>query len=160
MNKLLNSLSQFNRREQTTLLVGGLLILSYLIWLLVLAPIQRKETLLTASNTASEQSLGRVQLLARQIEVLSAQGNQAGAGNENINSVINASLQGVGLKMSTFVPGAGGEVRVGINEAGSEALMQWLYDLEVKHQIAIRDLTITTANKPGQVAVGVRLVKP
>lgn len=158
MKKILDSISQFNRREQTLLFAGAILIGLYLLWLLVLAPLQHKRDKLVTTNLATEASLGRVQLLASQLQNLSQQSLQTG-GDDNINGVINASLGENGLAMSTFTPGAGGEVRVRIDKANSEALMQWLYDLENKHHIAIHELNISAANDPGQVAVTLRLAK-
>ncbi|HWV14128.1 MAG TPA: type II secretion system protein M [Cellvibrio sp.] len=158
MKKLLDSLAQFNRREQTIMLVGALLLVLYIFWMLALAPLQKKRDRLLNSNVASEQSLGRVQLLVSQLQNLSQQ-SQAGAGDDNINGIINASLQENGLAMSSFTPSAGGEVRVRIDKASSEPLMQWLYDLETRHHIAIRELNIAASNDPGQVSVTLRLLK-
>ncbi len=160
MDKLLASLSKFNRREQTILLVGALAVGLYLIWLAILAPLQKTRESLLLTNTATEQSLGRVRLLARQIEVQSQQASHSGGGSENVIGTIDASLRSNGLTMGSLVPGAGGEVRVGITKANSDAVMQWLYDLEIKEHLAIRDLNLTTSTEPGQVAVSVRLVKP
>lgn len=159
MEKLLESLSQFNRREQTAIVVGALLVLLLVIWLAVLAPLKHKRDLLQLSTTNVEQTLGRVQLLARQLEVQSQQNIQAGPGGD-ISGVIDSSLRENGMNMSSFIPAAGGEVRVRIDKAGSEPTMQWLYDLESKHHIAIRELSITGTNEPGQVSINARLVKP
>ena len=158
MNKLLNTLAQFNRREQTMLLACALAIFLWLLWMLVLAPLQHKRDSLTVTNVATEQSLGRVRLLATQIEQMSHQTNQAASG-ENIIGVIDASLRANSLQMGSLVPGANGEVRVTINKTNADNIMQWLYDLEVKDHIAVRDLNITTATEPGQVAVSARLAK-
>ena len=156
MNQLLASLSRFNRREQTILLVGAIAILLYVLWVALLAPLQHKRDRLMETNVATEQSLGKVKLLARQLENISQQSGHVG---ENITGLINSSLSENGLSLSGLQPGAGGEVRVRIDKANSDAMMQWLYDLETKHHIAIHDLSITSSNDPGQVAVNVRLVK-
>lgn len=159
MEKLLNSLSQFNRREQMTLLIGALIIASYLLWLAVLSPLKNKRDLMLKTTTATEQSLGKVQLLARQYEVLSQQSNQANVSSD-ISGLIDASLRDNGMVMSSFTPGAGGEVRVRIDKVTSELMLQWLYDLEVKYHIVIREFSITAANDPGLVSINLRLVKP
>ncbi len=160
MNQLLNTFSRFNRHEQVMLLVGTITIMLWLIWMLLLAPLQHKRDRLLATNIASGQSFSRVQLLARQVENLSQQSVQAGAGNENLSGLINSSLSDNGLNMSGLQPGAGGEIRVRIDKASSESLLQWLYELETKYHITIRELSITASNEPGQVAVSVRLIKP
>lgn len=159
MEKLLSSLSQFNRREQMTMLIGALLIASYILWLAILSPLKHKRDLLLQTTTNTQQSLGKVQLLARQYELLAQQSNQANVASD-ISGVIDASLRDNGITMTSFTPGAGGEVRVRIDRIASELLMQWLYDLEVKYHISIRELSITASNDPGLVSINVRLVKP
>jgi len=160
MEKLFSSLSQFNRREQTMLLAGALVIALYILWMAVLSPLKHKRDMLLQTNINTEQSLGRVQLLARQIEQQAQQTNQSSVGSDNLSGTIDASLRENGLAMSSFIPGTGGEVRVRIDKAGSEPLIQWLYDLENKYHIAVRELSITATNDPGQVSVNVRLFKP
>lgn len=159
MEKLLSSLSQFNRREQMMILTGGVLIAAYILWLALLSPLQNKRDTLLKITTNTEQSLGRVQILARQFETLAQQSNQANVGND-ISGLIDASLRENGVTMTSFTPGAGGEVRIRVERITSELLLQWLYDLETKYHIAIRELSITASNDPGIVSVNLRLVKP
>jgi len=158
MEKLFATLSQFNRREQMTILIGALLIAAYLLWLAVLSPLKHKRDLLLQTTTATEQSLGKVQLLARQYEVLSQQSNQANNSGD-ISALLDSSLRDNGITMTSFTPGAGGEVRVRIDRIASDLLMQWLYDLETKYHIAIRELSITASNDPGLVSINLRLAK-
>jgi general secretion pathway protein M len=159
MEKLLSSLSQFNRREQMTLLIGALLITVYILWLAVLSPLKHKRDSLLQTTINTQLSLGKVQLLARQFEVLAQQSNHASAGGD-ISGLIDSSLRENGMSMSSFTPSAGGEVRVRIDKVASEPLMQWLYDLETKYHIGIRELSITASNDPGQVSINLRLIKP
>jgi len=159
MEKLLGSLAQFNRREQMTLLIGGLIVGLFIIWMLVLAPLTHKRDRLLQTTVSAQQSLGRVQVLARQFEMLSQEASQMNSGGD-ISGVIDSSLRDNGMVMSSFTPGTNGEARVRIDKTGSEPLMQWLYDLEVKYHIAIRELSITASNDPGQVSVNLRLAKP
>jgi general secretion pathway protein M len=160
MDKLLASLSQFNRREQTTLLIGAVLVALYLLWIAVLSPLNNKREQLIKTTTSTQQSLGRVQVLARQFEQLAQQSNQASVAGDNLSGLIDTSLRDNGMTMSSFIPGTNGEVRVRIDKVASEPLMQWLYDLESKYHIAIRELSITASNDPGQVSINLRLVKP
>jgi general secretion pathway protein M len=160
MDKLLSTLSQFNRREQTALLIGALLIALYLLWIALLSPLNNKRDQLIKATTSGQQSLGSVQVLARQLELVAQQSSQASVAGDNLSGLIDASLRDNGMTMSSFIPGTNGEVRVRIDKVASEPLMQWLYDLESKYHIAIRELSITASNDPGQVSINLRLVKP
>ena len=160
MDKLLASFSRFNRREQTTLLIGALLVALYLLWIAVLSPLNNKREQLIKTTTSTQQSLGRVQVLAGQFEQLAQRSNQASVAGDNLSGLIDASLRDNGMTMSSFIPGTNGEVRVRIDKVATEPLMKWLYDLESKYHIAIRELSITSSNDPGQVSINLRLVKP
>ncbi len=157
MNQLLNFLNKYNRRDQMLILGCGLAVVLYLLWLMVLTPIQNKRDQLLAANVASTQTLGRVQIVAAQIQ----QSRNAGAAvsNENINGMIDSTLRANGLSMTNLQPGANGEVRVRLDRAAYGPLMQWLYEIEFKQGITVSDLSIAATNDPGQVSVNLRLQK-
>jgi general secretion pathway protein M len=157
MNQFLSFLNKYNRREQMLILACGLAVTIYLLWLVVLVPIGNKRDQLFNANTASTQTLGRVQIAAAQITQFRNQG--ASAGSENISGVIDTTLRANGLAMSAFQPGANGEARVRLDRAAYEPLMQWLYEIEFKQGISVSDLSIAATNDPGQVTVNLRVQK-
>jgi len=159
MEKLLSSLSKFNRTEQMAILAGVLLLVLVLVWLIIIAPLSHKRDLLLVSTNANQLSLGKVQLLASQYDILNKQSSQSGNGGD-LSGVIDASMRESGMNMSSFTPGAGGEARVRVDKVSSEVLMQWLFDLESKYHVIIRELSITSTNDVGQVSVNLRLAKP
>lgn len=160
MEALFKILAPYNRREQTLLLSGAIVIALYLLWMIVLSPLSAQREKLLNANNATEQSLGRVQLLAQQVKTLSQQNLAVSTSGGDLSGVVNSSLQENGLSMSGLQPGVGGEVRIRIDKAAAEPVLQWLYDLENKHHIVIKELSITAGNEAGQVAVNVRLFKP
>lgn len=157
MNQLLNFLNKYNRRDQMLILGCALVVVLYLLYLMVLTPIQNKRDQLLAANIASTQTLGRVQIVAAQIQQSRAAG--ATVSNENINGMIDSTLRANGLVMSNLQPGANGEVRVRLERAAYGPLMQWLYELEFKQGITVSDLSIAATNDPGQVTVTLNLQK-
>jgi general secretion pathway protein M len=157
MNQLFTLLNKYNRREQMMLLACGLAVAVYLLWLVVVVPIQKKRDQLLTANTASTQALGRVQIMSAQVQQMRSQGNSVNPAN--ISGVIDSSLRANGLNMSNFQPGANGEVRVRLERASYDALMQWLYEMEFKQGISVSDLSIAATNDVGQVSVSLRLQK-
>ena len=155
MNQLLNFLNKYNRREQMLILGCGLAVVIYLLWLIVLVPIQNKRDQLLAANIASTQTLGRVQIAAAQIQQFRSAG--ASDSTENISGLIDTTLRANGLSMSLFQPGSNGDVRVRLDRAAFGPLMQWLYEIEFKQGITVSDLSIASTNDPGQVTVTLRL---
>lgn len=158
MNRVFEFLSQYNRREQTILLVGALAVLLYLLWMVVISPLQQKRDQQLASNAAASAALGRVEVMALKIDKMRTQDrarNNRDSGN--ISQLVDRSLRANGLSMSGFQPGTQGEARVRLDNVNYAPLMQWLYDLEYKHDVAIRELTMAAGNQPGQVTVTIRL---
>lgn len=158
MNQLFAMLNRYNRREQVALLSLGIAVAIFLVWALVLAPIQNKRNLLASANTAATQTLGKVQIMVAQIQQMRAMGAKGGSG-DNISGQVDSSLRENGLTMNGFQPGANGEVRVRLDNASYSSLMQWLYELETKYRISVRDLSVAATNTPGVVTVNVRLQK-
>ena len=160
MEKLVDSLSQFSRREQTVIFITALAVILYVLWAALLAPLKHKRDALLLTTINTQQSLGRVQMMAHQLELLAQLSSQAALANENVNGLIDASLRENGMTLSSLSQGAGGEVRVRIDKASAEPLMPWLYDLESKYHLTIRELSITASNDPGVVSVNLRIIKP
>ena len=158
MNKLFNSLSKFSRRDQTIMIFGALVVALWLVWIALISPLQAKRDRLLVTNTATQQSLGRVQLLASQIQGQGQAAQGSGEGG-NISGLIDTTLRANGLSMSGFQPGSNGEARVRLDRAAYQPLMQWLYELEFKQGITVSDLSIASTNDPGQVTVNLRLQK-
>lgn len=158
MNRLFEQLARFNRREQTMLLVGGFAVFLWLLWMVLLTPLQNRLDSQLQSNTAAMQTQGRVQVLAARIQdYRDRQGAAGSADSASISRIIDNSLQTNNLSMSGLQPGTAGEVRVRLDQVPYDRVVQWLYDLEYRHELIIRDLSVAGANEPGRVNVTVRL---
>jgi general secretion pathway protein M len=157
MQQIMAFLNNYNRREQIMIIACALAMTLYLVWLLVLTPIEKKRDQLLQAKTTATQSLGRVQMLAAQIQQLRDAGSQAS--DENINGLIDSSLRANGLQMTGLQPGNNGEVRVRLDRAGYEPLMQWLYEMEYKQGVTVNDMSLAVTNEPGIVTVNIRLYK-
>ncbi|MCP8900349.1 type II secretion system protein GspM [Gilvimarinus xylanilyticus] len=160
MNKLFDALSKYNRREQTILLVGVLAVVLYILWMGVLSPLKEKREQQLVTNASTAAALERVKVLAARINnAESAANQQSAASSGNISQLIDSTLQANGLRMSGFQPGTRGEVRVRLDNVNYAAITQWLYDLEYKHDVSIKDLSMASTTTPGQVTANVRLSK-
>lgn len=158
MNSLIELFNRYPRREQLALFSLAMVLAVFVLWVVLLNPLQKKRAQLTAANAATSQSLGKVRIMAAQIQQLRSQGS-AGNSSDNINGIIDSSLRANGLTMSGFQPGAGGEVRLRLERASYTALMQWLHEIEFKQGISVRDLSIAATNDPGLLMVNLRLHK-
>ncbi len=158
MNEIYTFLNRYSRRDQLAMLSLGLVLVLYIAWLLVVKPLEKKRDQTYSANQAATQTLGKVQLQVAQIKQARAQGaNPSDAGN--INALIDSSLRANGLSMSGFQPGAGGEVRLRLERAPYDALMAWLYEMEFKRGVAVKDISVAATNDAGIVTVNLRLQK-
>lgn len=159
MTRFFEFLSRYNRREQTMLLVGGLAIFLYLLWKLLLVPLQDWRDQQLQNNASATQALGRVKILSARLEQYRSDAQGAGQQGTNISRLIDASLRDNGLSMSGFQPGTGGEVRVRFDQVPYERFMQWLHDIEYQHDIGVTDLSMAATSEQGLVTVNIRLQK-
>lgn len=158
MNELIQLLNKYNRREQTLLLGLAIFLVLYILWIAILSPLYNKRDKLIQANTVASQSLGKVQMMSAQIQHLRSQGAQAQSGGD-ISGIIDRSLQANTLKMDGYQPGPTGDVRVRLEAARYDALMQWLYDLEYTHGISILELSLAETRDAGFITANVRLQK-
>jgi general secretion pathway protein M len=158
MNELLLLLNKYNRREQALLLGLAVFVVLYILWVAILSPLNNKRDNLIRVNATASESLSKVQIMSAQIQQLRSQGVQ-GQASDNINSLVSSSLNANGLKMDGFQPGPSGDVRVRLEMARYDALMQWLYDLEYRHGISILELSLSETRDAGLVTVNIRLQK-
>lgn len=157
MNQFFEFLSRYNRREQTILLVGALVVFIYLLWRAVLVPLQDWRAEQIQRNANVQQALGRVEVLSARLQEYRRSGNGNGQSSGNLSRVIDTSLSAAGLAMSGFQPGTGGEARVRFDQVPYERFIQWLHDLEYRYGISVVDMTIAATNEQGMVTVNIRL---
>lgn len=158
MNQIFAYLSRYNRREQTILLIGGLLVFLYLLWKVLLVPLQDWRTAQVQQNVNTLQSLGRVKVLGARLERYRSQDGQATSqAGTNISRLIDTSLREAGLSMSGLTPGTAGEFRVRFDQVPYDRFIQWLHDIEYRYDISVTDMTMAATNEQGLVTVNIRL---
>lgn len=157
MNRLFRFLSRFNRREQSMLLLGGLAVALWLLWVALLAPLQERRDNAELAREAATETLSRVQMLAARIRDYREREDDGTGDSASMARIIDDSLSANDLSMSGLQPGTAGEVRVRLDQVPYARLVAWLHDLEYRHDLAVRDLSVAATNEPGMVNVTVRL---
>ncbi len=158
MQELLTLLNKYNRREQSLLLGLGIFVVLYILWVAILSPLYNKRDTMIRTNAQASETLGKVQMMAGQIQHLRNQGAQAQSSGD-ISGIVDRSLQANGMRMDGYQPGPEGDVRVRLERANYDGLMQWLYDLEYTHGISILELSLAETRDSGVVTVNIRLQK-
>lgn len=149
---------RLQRRDQMALLVLSLALLVYCLWFGLIRTLQEQSVRQQQRTEASAETLLRVQALAGEISLLERQGAQAENSPINLPQLVDRSLRENQLRMGGFQPGRDGDVRLRLESADFDQLMQWLYQLEVQHGIRVGELSLLPTRQPGQVSVQVQLL--
>jgi general secretion pathway protein M len=150
--------SQLNQREQLSLLLLSLGLLLYLLYILVLSPLESEREQLIAQNMAVTESQGRVNAMVSQLLQLRQGGAKAGA-KRNLTSVINQSTTRLQLPVMRLQPNSRGEIQVRIENASFNDILKWLNEMEYTESLLVREVSVTPAASAGRVNITVRIAE-
>jgi type II secretory pathway component PulM len=149
-------LERFNQREQMALLVLGVVVPIYLLYVLAWSPLQDSREQLQLQNRAEAEKLQRVETMVSQYLQLQASG-QSGKQRRNLTTLINSSTAARGLSVARLQPNSRGEIQVRFENAGFDDLMSWLHRMEHGEGLRIGEVSVTPAGNAGRVNATVRL---
>jgi general secretion pathway protein M len=150
--------SQLNQREQLSLLLLSLALLVYLLYILVLSPLESEREQLMAQNSAVIESQGRVDAMVSQLLQLREGGAKAGA-KRNLTSVINQSTSRLQLPVMRLQPNSRGEIQVRIENASFNDVLKWLNEMEYTESLLVREVSVTPAASAGRINITVRIAE-
>jgi general secretion pathway protein M len=150
--------SQLNQREQMSLLVLGVAVSLYLLYLFIWSPLDTRREQLAVQNTAIAESQVRVDAMVSQLLELREGGAQAGA-KRNLTSVINESTGRFQLPVIRLQPNSRGEIQVRVENGSFDDVLKWLHEMEYGQSLLVREVSVTPANTAGRVNVTVRIAE-
>ena len=150
--------AQLNQREQMSVLVLGVAMLLYLLYLFVWSPLDSRRDSLTAQNSSIAGTLQRVDAMVSEVLHLRDSGARAGA-RRNLTSLINQSTSRMQLQVSRLQPNSRGEIQVRLEDAAFDDVLQWLYEMEYKEGLLVREVSVTQAGTVGRVNATVRIAQ-
>lgn len=150
--------SQLNQREQLSLLLLSSALLLYLLYILVLSPLESQREQLIAQNSAVTESQGRVDAMVSQLLQLRQGGAKAGA-KRNLTSVINQSTARLQLPVMRLQPNSRGEIQVRIENASFNDVLKWLNEMEYTESLLVLEVSVTPAASAGRVNITVRIAE-
>ena len=150
--------SQLNQREQLSLLLLGVALALYLIYMLVWSPLNSRRAELAIQNTAIAESQVRVDAMVSELLQLRKSGANTGA-KRNLTSVINESTSRLQIPVIRLQPNSRGEIQVRIENASFDTVLQWLHEMEYKQGLLVREVAITQAGTAGRINLTVRIAE-
>ncbi len=148
--------AQLNQREQMSLLVMGVALALYLLYMFVWSPLNVHRAQLALQNTAIAESQVRVDAMVSQLLQLREGGVQTGA-KRNLTSVINESTSRLRLPVIRLQPNSRGEIQVRVENASFDVVLKWLHEIEYSEGLLVHEVSLTQANGPGLVNITVRI---
>jgi len=156
MDKLSQWWQEHSPREQIILAGSGIALMLFLIYFLTIEP-------LIAWRLSEQNQLAGAQLESTEVMQLVTRikaEKKSGLVLEeksNLSVLINTSLNENDLIMRGFQPGSKNDARLILENIFYSSLVQWLYDLEYRHDINIEDLSLTPSSLPGHLMVSIRV---
>lgn len=149
---------RLNQREQLSLLVMGVALVAYLLYVAVWSPLDRRRDQLEAQNRSVAESLQRVDAMVS--EIIRLRDSDARPGQRrNLTSLINQSTARRELQVSRLQPNSRGEIQVRLESAAFDDMLAWLYDLESREGLLVREVSITQSGASGRVNATVRIAQ-
>jgi general secretion pathway protein M len=159
MNALLNDAkqkySQLPIREQILLAVVTVIIALYLVFMLIWQPLSENRERLHQRNRINQETLNEVKTLVEQYKQASQGGNVVA--NISLPQLIDQTIRQHQLSMIRFQPGSRGDATVRLENMPFDNVLRWLGELELKHKLAIKEVSITPGKATGLVNVSARV---
>lgn len=146
------------QREQLSLLIMGLAVSLYLLFVIFLAPLSEARDRMALQNSGVVESLQRVDVLVSQIMHLRENGSDSST-RRNLTSLINSSTSSFQLQVNRLQPNSRGEVQVRLENAAFDDLVAWLYQVEYSEGLLVLEASITQTGTVGRVNATVRLAQ-
>ena len=145
-----------NQREQLSLLVLGVALALYLLYMVAWAPLAERRSELAVQNEAVAQSLQRVDAMVSEIIRL-REGGGASASRRNLTSLVNQSTGRHGLQVSRLQPNSRGDIQVRMENAVFDDLVAWLDEVENRERLLVTEIAITRTGNVGRVNATIRI---
>ena len=149
---------QLQQREQISLLILSLALGLYLLYRVIWSPLDTLRDDLQVQNRGVADSLQRVDAMVSEVMHLRASGAQTG-GRRNLTSLINQSTSRLQLQVTRLQPNSRGDIQVRLESAVFDQVLRWLYEVEYREGLLVREVSITQAGTVGRVNATVRIAQ-
>ena len=153
-----NWYSSLNQREQLSLVLLAGAVGLYLLYILAWSPLAGNRDELVLRNQGVASSLVRVDAMVSEVLLLRESG-ASNASKRNLTSLINQSTSRMKLQVSRLQPNSRGELQVRLENASFDDILAWLYEMEYKQGLLVREVSLTQSGSAGRVNASIRLAQ-
>jgi|GWRWMinimDraft_5_1066013.scaffolds.fasta_scaffold47679_2 general secretion pathway protein M len=151
--------SQLSQRDQMSLLVLGLALALYLVYMFIWSPLDTRREELALQNTVIAESGVRVDAMVSQLLELRQGGAPTGGAPRNLTAVINESTSRLQLPVMRLQPNSRGEIQVRLEDVSFDLALKWLHEIESREGLLVREVSVTKANTAGRASITVRIAE-
>lgn len=147
-------------RERWMVSVCGVLVGATVLYLLVIEPYLTHRQQLTSEVAQKRELLAWMQDAKAEIRALESQGRETSAGSgESLFSVVDRTAKeaGLGNSLRQITPDGDSAVRVRLDTARFDYMLQWLGQLEQAHGVSVTRVTFDRTSESGRVNVSLTL---
>lgn len=147
-------------RERWMVSLCGVVVAATLLYVLVVDPYLAHRQQLTEQVAQKRELLAWMQDAKAEIRALESQGRETSAGSgESLFSVVDRTAKeaGLGNSLRQITPDGDSAVRVRLDTARFDYMLQWLGRLEQAHGVSVTRVTFDRTSEPGRVNVSMTL---
>lgn len=146
--------NQASSRDQLMILVCGVIVGIWLVYMLVLSPVKNMAKEQLAQRESQKAALGRVKTLAAQVKASRSKSTNK-RGGRSIENIVESSISKNKMRVSSFDASGKSGIRVRFEIVKFDNLLSWLNELEISQGLRIKDLSVASASEPGTVSANV-----
>jgi len=155
IEKIKSQYEQLNNRERTMVVTAAVALVFFIPYQFIWAPIVNGVEERRSKVERMEQDLVWMQSKVNEVQQLSRQSNVNGATGQSLYGLIEKTArQKFGSDIRVQQEGKKG-IRVQLKDAGFDAVMFWLDDLQVKYKANIKDFKIDRGKVAGNVRASI-----
>lgn len=148
--------AQAPAKDQLALVICAGFIVVYILFMVVLKPVDDLRKKQAVTNNALRGSLENVRELAAQVVANKNSGQTSQRGN-SLENIVQQTVSANNLRVASMNSSGKNGVRLRFEEARFENVLKWMYEMEVSQNVKIKDLSVSSASNPGMVTINLRM---
>jgi general secretion pathway protein M len=158
MEQLTNWYSGLDQRDQKITLVAGVFVFLFLLYMLIIEPINSTVDQLQREVAATETTIARIK---QQVPIVLAS-KRSGGGNISglpLTSVVNSTTTKYNLPVSRRDSKSPNEMQVWFDNVSFDSFLQWVAEINKQHGVTVTSVNVRGQDRNGVTSINVKLLK-
>jgi general secretion pathway protein M len=158
MEQLKNWYSGLDQNEQKITLIAALIVLTMLVYLLILEPVNSAVEQMQREVAATQQTIARIK---QQVPMVLASKGTGGASPSSLplTSVVNTTTSKYNLPVSRRDSKSPNEMQVWFDNVSFDSFIRWVAEINQKHGVTVTAVNVRSQDRNGITSINVKLLK-